>query len=543
MRHLLLLIAFLLPVFIYAQKGDDIETKESTPSSKKAEVLQLLTLPSNISLEDGQELDKYKKNGETKILLSDSSGFYGVSTIVVSPILLKKSAYFFHCDNKMNLIKGEELEFNAEGEKLHLHTVKVMKGVIYVLGVRSNFSEKKAKVFIQSVNKNTLKLNNDIKKIAELDYFDYNDSYQSIVYSSKDESKLLICCGKHLKITDKEPSFALLVLDNNMNQLWEKSITLPYSKNLYALQNVVIDNQGTVCFSGQLYNSKDDEIDSDGMPNYNQVISFCKGGINEIGEFILPNNGKFISNISIMPISNGEFIFTGQYKEKLSSRKTTGIKGIYFLRANIETKEVKFETYKEIEEDEVENEGVFEINIESDGSVILIGEKLFTYTSTMTTTRKMDVSTPSMSPGTAVVTTTTSRSGSSSFYARDILVAKVNSKGSFEWVASIPKHEESYERKNIASIYLIAKEKTYLVYNDNPKNLTRKDDVKHSNGAIVTLVEINNSDGTWNKYQLYSNKESDTDTCPTFSKSADNNSLLLYRDSHSKFKYTRVTFK
>ena len=92
----------------------------------------------------------------------------------------------------------------------------------------------------------------------------------------------------------------------------------------------------------------------------------------------------------------------------------------------------------------------------------------------------------------------------------------------------------------------IARDKIYFIFNDNPKNLTIKDErrIKNFRGrkSIVTLVALKPS-GEYDKYPLFANRDVDIVTRPKICRQVSKNELIVYGEYRKRYKFGRVTFK
>lgn len=507
MKYLLALVGSFLLVNAYAQEGNTAE--KSNP-----------TLPSYINVEKGElqtntnrDLVLSKANfGE--IISQDSSGFYGWTTS--SGWWGDTKFYLSHFDTKMNLTKQSEVEFKVGKKKLYIYDVKSVKGTIYAFAYYHGKGRKRV-YCMQSINKETLQFNGDVKEMARVNDFAVS-MWRSRVFLSKDESKILLYAedGTPKKIKDKG---IMVVMDDKANMLWSKSISSPalYSW-FYDGESLKVDNDGNVYL---LKISNESIKENAGDRSYKVIARYSDKGLT-YDEFRINSKDKIITDLLVIPTNKGGVVCVGLYANEFTNLFTIQ-KGIYYFRADFSSKEVAAETYSEFDHEVYEQfslkglirpkeEGLYGFDVcddilRSDGGVVLLAEQSL-----------------------------------STQYNNNILTVNINPNGGIDWAVNISKIQlTDGTRSDYASfISLNTNGKIYLVYNDSPSNLLIKTGrVDLSTNAIVTLVEIN-ADGTWNKYRLYSNSNKAI-TRPKASRQIGKNQLLLVADKHRDFKFIRVT--
>ena len=73
-------------------------------------------------------------------------------------------------DFDLNMIRKQKLVLETENKILEYAGTVFINDNIYILSSFQNKKQKKQYLFVQSMNKLTLEMNNDLKKISEIDY-------------------------------------------------------------------------------------------------------------------------------------------------------------------------------------------------------------------------------------------------------------------------------------------------------------------------------------------------------------------------------------
>lgn len=214
--------------------------------------LSAQTRTKKVNVTFGDELKVKKKTTLGDIIGKDDSGLYALK--IKRKLFGHSDITLEHFNNRMQLTKSVPLEL------LHSEKKRVYEGILNIdnrlILFTSFINQKKKKkyLFKQSIDKKTLTLNNDLKKIAEIDFTTKSNnnsgSFSNVV--SRDSSKVLVYYN--LPYSKGEPErFGLQVYDTKMDLLWEKEIKLPYEDKLFGIEEYQIDKSGDVYILGTLY--------------------------------------------------------------------------------------------------------------------------------------------------------------------------------------------------------------------------------------------------------------------------------------------------
>ena len=456
---------------------------------------------STSKLKWGKEFDAPRNSTVEDIIGFDNTGFYVLKGKIRVSLFGSNTLSLERFDNNMNPSKSIELELKEKGKDSYLEYVVHLNNRLLLF---SSFPDQRTKInslFVQEVDKQSLMLNPNKKKLGEIN-FEGNSKRNSGGYSfrlSQDSSKILVYYNLPYESQQAE-KFSFLVMDNRMNVLWQKEIALPYKDQLFSVETFKVDNYGNVYLLGLLYKDVV-KIRRKGEANYQyKILSYVDNGA-IANEYSASLTDKFLTDMQIGVRNNKDIVCAGFYSE---SGKTS-IRGTFFLSIDANTKEIKTKSFKEFDidfitqnmtegqankakrkeekgkEPELYQYDLDKLIVRSDGGAMLIGEQYYVKTVT-SYTRTGNVSMP--------VTTYY-------YYYNDIIMVNINPDGNIAWATKIPKRQMSVNDGGFYSSYALAinKDKIYFIYNDSPDNLDYNGvgNIKTANvrRQYVTVASVN----------------------------------------------------
>jgi len=407
---------------------------------------------------------------------------------------------------------------------------------------------------MQRVDKKTLKPSSKIEKIAAIDYSENNkrNAGNFRIRTSEDSTKVLVYYNLPYEAGSSE-KFGFHVFDNAFNQLWHKEIAIPYKDELFDIENYKVDNNGNVHLIGIVFKEKKKKKRK-GKPNYRyQLLSYYNEG-NQLEEYPIKIEGKFLTDMQIAINKDKDIICSGFY----SDERSFSIKGSYFLKISSETKEVISKSFNEFGIDfitqnmterrekktkkkadkgknvELYEYDLYNIILKDDGGAVLIGEQYY-----------VQQVTSSMPNGSGGRTTSTSY-----FYNyNDIIVINVAADGQIKWTEKIPKRQVTAGDRGFFSsfVYSVVNDKIFFVFNDHPKNLFYKGEGRLANfnkskQSLVVLVELD-SNGKQTREALFSSKEADILTRPRVCEQVSAKELVLFGERKTTHRFAKISFK
>jgi hypothetical protein len=503
---------------------------------------------SDINVIIGEEYQASKKSTLSGLIGYDDSGIYTLST----KGYYNRELTIVHFDNKLTKTKSAELELITDKKERGFEHALHSNGKIFIFSSFRNQKLKKNILFVQTLNKQTLALNNDLKMIAEVDNGSRYNSGDFNFKVSVDKSKIMIFYTLPYEKLEPE-KFGFHIFDADLNQIWTKSISLPYTDELFGINSYKVDNKGNVFILGKIYEEKRKEVRR-GKANYKYVIlSYTKKG-ELFKEYIVAMEGLFLTDMQIAITDDEDIVCAGFY----SDRGTFSIKGTYFFRVDGETKNIVSKSLKEFDlnfltmemtEKEAEktkkkmekgkDTELYEYDLDnlilrSDGGAVLVGEQYFVRVVTHTTTNANGGTT----------TTTTYH-----YHYNDIIVININPQGNIEWAVKVPKTQHTVNDGGFFSSYALAvvKDKLYLVFNDNPKNLLELKQGQNYNfrphrESVVVLVTVDKNGNTF-KMKLFSSAETETVTRPKVCEQISDNEMVIFGQKKTTQRFARINFK
>ncbi|MEM6262710.1 MAG: hypothetical protein AAGI38_09405 [Bacteroidota bacterium] len=519
MKHTFLFSLLVLCVLFHVQSQDS-----------KAEII----------FADAEESPWY--SGVLDVVGQDASGLYVLRNTGRPWSRKEATTYQYelsYYDHSLKLVKSMGLDLKTEDKHRALEYVFQSKGKLYILSSFKNRKLKKKFLFVESVDKKAMKLNNDLKKVGEIDYSakDRMNPGEYLIKISRDSSKLMIYVDAPYQ-GQKEERFEVYVLDSELNTLWSKQIKLPYSDKSFVIQKFDVDDNGNAHILGKRYKDGFREEVKDVVNFQYHLLSYV-------------SKGKLVKDYpiklgNILPVCM-EFDFrqdqgvtcTGFYAEKGASKGAKiSIKGTYFVSIDYTTKKVtKINTEPLGFDFEVVNlargKGPFsqtssltvdDLVIRRDGGVVLIGEENYS---------------------TAV---TRGDNRTTYFYkVNDLLVVSLSPTGEMEWTTRVPKRQNTTNDGGVKCSYglAIVEDKIHLIYNDNAKNYLPDQTEVYSynllNSHVVTLATID-SKGGLSKQKLFTSGEAGVTMWPSSSKQIRGKEFILFGRDRKEHRMAKIVF-
>lgn len=523
-KTLLILLALTLTQLCYSQK----------PTNK-------------VNITFGQEERVSKKITLRGIIAEDKTGIYVLKSKSYSKLILE------HYNNKMNLIKSEELELKQGKKHLAFEGIQYINNKLYVFSSFRNKKLKKNFMFCQEISKNTLNLVGSIKNLSEISYEGYKRYSGHFDYeTSNDDSKILIY--NFLPSKKGEPQKALYqVFDDNFNLLWKKKTTISKPGLLHIVQDYELDNNGNVHILGTVYKDKIKETRHGEINYFYQIRSLYNNGKEERTYKVALKN-KYITEMQLAVNDNGNFICAGFY----SDQGTYSIKGSYFMTVDAKTQNIISQSTKDfslnfITQNMTERQvkktkkkikkgknielyqyDLDELVLKDDGGAILIGEQYYVRVVTTTSTD---------ANGNTRTTTTYH------YYYNDIIAINMDKNGQITWAKKIPKYQHSVNDGGFYSSYnlSVVNNKLYFIFNDHPDNFFLKEGGhyrSYSRGkrCVLTLVELDQN-GKTTREALFAADQAEIYTRPKVCRQINDNEVILFGRKKKNQKFIKLTFK
>ncbi|MEN7548944.1 hypothetical protein AAG747_13560 [Rapidithrix thailandica] len=455
--------------------------------------------------------------------------------LVVMDYTVKKmnTAELHRYDAKLNLEKVVSLPLEHAGKELYLLYSKVLKGKFYFFGYQWNKAKRGVDIYALEINPETMNIAGKPKKLFEIsDLFtsfnplNLNNMMKKAranisVDVSRDSSKLVFQQGTpNLKGQDQQ-QFVFNVFDTKLNELWEKTLELPYVNKEFGLVGYLINDHADLYLLGKVYHKG---ILSKKKSSYHYEIWQYSGKENAVPKTykIQPEDWR-INELSMRLNKRGDLICTGLYSEK----KEDTSKGVYYMSVDRNTQQIRKENYQEFDAEILNyfmpekkaKKGNGELGglelrglvTRPDGSVVLLSETSFI-----------------LSGG--------SEPSYPIFINGNILITNINSDGNVAWSRVIPKHQSMrYANAWCSFTYESKGQEVYILYTDNIENFDipfedhknyKRVGLNGNKKTTLNMVKVE-ADGTMSKQLLYKNMKDAMVIRPRSSKKISENELLL----------------
>jgi len=523
---------------------------------------------------------KYAKNVEIKwtkqiisekvfviddIITHDNTGYYTKTLKSFS-----RNKFIQHYDNNFSLDKSRVIELGKGKDKRRIFKLFGLTNKLYMITTNINKKNKKNTLFVETFDKETLKQNNDRRKIEEIDFKNaikrHNGSFR--MKFSNDSSKIVIY--KQIPYSKLQDNSIIMfdIFDNQMNMIWQKKVSLPYSNNLFQILDFTIDNEGNVSFVSKIYkNICRNEVNK--KVNYTIKIFHYPFKSDKQFKYKVDLNNHFLDELELISDNNNNIICAGFFSDKHTlfgrlnwSRNKREINGIHVLKINTKLGKKVYEKHEFFSKELVsqyldkkqkkkmakalskgehfglEQYKLTEIRLKSDGGLYMIGECI----------------TPEYGLGTEIGGGASRNILNRFYHNSNVVVVNIASTGDIVWAHQIPKKQNLsscsiYFNKSDAYTSMLFNDKIYLLYKDNVKNLTSN---INKEGKIYGLKNCKNTtlvlasfDKKGNLLREIIKKPKVFDICISshLSKQIDYNTMVIYGVGGKKHRFAKLIFK
>lgn len=464
--------------------------------------------------------------------------------------------YIEHYDKDGKLLVSEKIKIKHTGGDRFFDGVFFNEGKMYLVTYHLRRADKMNVLSVQDIDPQTLLVNKNIRALAEVPYergiIGFVNTYALRVLNNK----IYVIHTAPEKETGKT-LLSIHVFDKDFNLQWKHFETLEYQKKLLEAEDFAVDENGTVRVIATVYKDIKRKV-RQGKPNYEYhfFVVFDKG--KDFREHTVSLGDKFITDMRFAYRPNGDIACAGFYSDKRSVMNVFTIAGAFYILIEPESTNIKLENYKEFDKEflahfmreaaaergkELQNINLRSLDFLEDGSAILIAEEFLEYkTGFSITTITYEYH------STYYIKTMTTTTSLWMMYEYDnILALRINTDGEIEWAKVIPKKQHTAVDGGSYSsfVQVYVGDKIYLIYNDNPKNLTAAPGKVHgfrkNKDAVVVCVEID-KDGNIDRKALFSARDTEILTCPSSCRQISENQLKIYGEKRNTYKWGLLEF-
>ncbi|MGB0933167.1 MAG: hypothetical protein ACPGU5_02730 [Lishizhenia sp.] len=345
------------------------------------------------------------------------------------------------------------------------------------------------------------------------------------VVNSIDSSTILIVTTYPIK-NKENARFAFKVVDKDYNMLWQNDIVFDEEGRNFTAENFLVDKNGNIHIVATVRISKDEKKEKGAKSRYVTNIYSYFHEENELKQYEIGFKNEIILNANVEVNKENELICTGFYGDNRFF--DAGMKGLFFLRIDANTKQVVASSLSEFDKDflaqvmnkrraakgkSLNNFLVRDVFVHADGGMSVVTEKYIYVEGTDqngAVTRRQwtygDVAVFFLSPEGEVETYSVIKKNQYAYSSGTAVNALMASAG----ISLYPGANE-VPYYGIAS--MMKDDVVYVLYNANPKNLERANEGKKPKSVrqrtSVTQLVMLDREGTADVSVLFKSKDKD----------------------------------
>lgn len=416
--------------------------------------------------------------------------------------------------------KGDKVEFKSE--KLYLAKELFPKN--YVVESVMEFNDKfylfyaswdgdndKEQLFVREIdiekgefigqNRLLIKVDGKVTGTSAIG-FNIKGKFEFLV--SLDKKKMLVQYRKKPEVKRDTKSWDIIgvnAFEGDLELKWNNELKMPYTERRMDVLDYTIDRESNAYILAKVYHddSNDDKKrKKDKEANYHVELFRVKSGTNTIDITKIEVKDKFINGLWMYESPDANYmVCAGFYNSGKTRKGADGMmvfkvkkdgdiydKSFHEIPLEIINQHLKGRHKKKNEKKEADGEGaelenlvMDKIQINKDGSLVLVGEQYYT------------------------VTHYTQKHTYTSYHYNDIFITKIDPQGNLAWMKKLPKKQMGLRGMGGMSYqHFFANNNHYLLYLDNVKNFNLPDDktpAQHTDGqgGFFTSYKINDATG------------------------------------------------
>jgi len=502
------------------------------------------------------ELKRDKGSNLRDIFAKDATGFYTLNVLSkkFGKSEISVNRYTYNLAEK----SGEPFDLTYGKKDRSFESLIDFAGEFRLFSSFTNTKDKNAYLFVETIDKKTLKSKKDVNKVTEVD-FDVKRGKRQLgsstfqFFTSRDSSNLLIFSNLP---TEKKANelIGCTVLNNEMKVLWNNIIEIPYPDHLFSIKDYSISSKGDLYVLGKLYEEKGSDIKRKQINFKYQIIGYKNFGKEKV-IYDVELSDKFITDMKITINNDDDIICAGFFSNELEYN----VDGTYFLKIDGSSKKIMSSNTKEFDKGfllenlsekqekkankkldkgkdvDVRDFDIRNLIVRKDGGVVMIGEQY----------RMVVVTTTTRGANGQTTTTTTYH-----YYYDEVLVVNISPEGSIDWYARIPKHQHTINDNGKYSSFalMVQEDKLNFFYNDHPDNISLDDSKgrfavwsKRPKNTVVMYTTIDNT-GKMVRTPMINAKDAEIMTKPNVCEQISAHQFVMYGEKDKKtHKFAIVT--
>lgn len=488
----------------------------------------------NIDVKWGKEVKTEKLTNIGGVIGSDENGYFITKSTVGSLFSASKSSIARqNFDHEVEYTIDIPNEINKK--RAPREAIYKVKDKILVFNSQVDQKADVNRLYMTVLDKSGTK--HEVKLIDEIFYKGKKDRGNFDIHYIESSEKFLITHNEgYSKKGNDQVNYKLYDVDFKL--IWEKPIELPYKDSKFSILGYQIDDLGNVYMYGELPISKD---------IVKKVVFAYYPATNKLEEVKVEFGKAFrISDLNFAYV-DGQLQFTGFYYDKKG-----GIQGVFLTRINTKTLATELEktvpfTKKDLLLFTTEraakkgkgiqmNYDVRQILVKENGDFFIVSEAYQLIITTVT------------DPRTGITRTTYT------YYYNDIMLVSLTKDAELNWVQKVPKRQVSKDDGGRYSsyVFLSDKENLYMMFNDNPKNLSPKSkpekkgkyiaSTRNPKKLVVALATVNQKTGEYSSEIFFKSKsEGKSAFVPKYNQKLNDKQTLIYAEKGKSHRFGIIT--
>lgn len=554
-----------------------------------------MALSAQVQMTDGPALENDRDNKMNRMLGGDENSFYAYRIRSKG----KGTSFFIEKYDKKTLKPVFSKEVNLDEErKTKIEDVEYCNGNVFIFRRQYDKKADKMTLFYQTVSSAGV-VSEDLKEIVTIN----SDHYEFVnfdIYLNPSKSKFVI---KASHKPNKESSFQtdfILVDAVNPKKLWTKTVdeklfdnTEGKSLNFFSSSTgfgttvdredlgfigLYLDDNDNIYFGytspAKLWTAKSER--------YKLTLGIIKANEKEVNKTELTfDDDYFVRDIEFLKTNNNEIVVGGYVKDIQERKGRDLVKvGIFSFLVDINSGQVKSKAVKFFDDkmlSQLESSPKRSKNFKYKLDYILpIGNDVYYVGEQYKEEMKIRMQSNSMGAGIGSMGGIARMGGMGRNYDADwhyeymdVIVAKFNSKGEFEWVKNLPFRQEM-KLENAPHVFkqyiaLSTSNYIYMLCDDHPKNIERYQKADFEPSDLKSVTGIHGSNFVCNQLNIKTGEIKRTvlmkndDYCfapiqernPQFMPPPDteifvqseNNEIFIYTEDRGKDRFSKIKFE
>ena len=539
-----------------------------------------------VQMTDGPALENDKDNKMNRMLGGDENNFYCYRIRSKG----KGTSFFVEKYDKKTLKLGFSKEVNLDEEgQTKIEDVEYANGNVYIFRRQYDKKADKMTLFYQTVTSAGV-VSNDLKEITTVtsDHYEYVDFD---IYPNTTKTKFVI---KAAHKTDKKAEYVtdfILIDAVSQKKIWTKTVS----------QNLSTSGSWGLGFAGALFGFDVSKIDSYGYIGLhldkNDNIYYCvtelvKTSTEKVKKYKLKvytinaadqvakqldlgfDDDYYVRDIEFNKVNDNELVIGGFMKDVVERKGRDLVKvGVFSFKIdltvnNVAAKSVKFFDDKMLTalESSPSRSRYFKYKMDY---IIPVGDAVYYIGEQYSEEYHQNSNSSYGMGGLAGAAMSMGNNGYYTYEYMDVIVAKLNNKGEFEWIKNSPlrQNDKVNGAPHVFKQYItVATDKNlYILNDDHPKNIERYQKADFEPGDLKSVTGIHGSNFVCNTMSLANGEVTkrtvlmkNDDYCfapiqernPQFMPPSDteifapgsNNEIFIYTEDRGKDRFSRIKF-